>query len=420
MNLTKGLITSIIDNEAFNEAQRAGITKYFLDEDYIPVFNYVSKFYAEHKTTPSRDAVRYAFPNFEFAEHAEPLNFYLNELKESYRRSILETELEKAVNTYNKDSKEAEGILRNALTSLHVTSRSHKDVDASGTALDAIEEYQKRKENPGATGILSGWPKMDYQTLGFQPEEFCVGVGEKYMGKSWLLIWLAYKAALQGERVLFATKEMSAEQVMRRFRSIYAGVTFDKLRRGELNDKQEQQFKQKMGHLAESTTSFTVARAGVSNLQDLEIKGVEMDASIIFTDSVYLFDPEQNYRVQNKVQKLGDVSNRCKEIATNLGIPFVATVQAGRKKSKERIPTLDDIEWSNQFSQDADTCFFLERTDIDKELSRAQLYLLKSRDGNEDQFYIDTDFKGMKFNQNNDVMEPKVNVFEENDDIFSQ
>lgn len=420
MDLSLSLITKVIDDQAIREVNRSGITKDFIDQDYVPVWNYVQKFYSDHKGTPSREAVLRAFPSLEFVDAAEPLNYYISELQETHRRSILEDSLTEAVQAYNKDTKEAESILRSTLAALRGTTTSHKDINLAASALDAIAEYEKRKENPGATGILSGWSKMDYQTLGWQPEEFIVIVGEKYMGKSWIMIWLAYQAAKQGERVLFVTKEMAPDATQRRFNAVYSGVNFDKLRRGELDANQESKFKAGMEKMSNSNIQFVIARDGITTIEDIERKALEMDASIIFGDSIYLFDPSENYKVSNKVQRLGDISTKCKNVATNLSIPFIVTVQAGRKKSKERIPTLDDIEWSNAFSQDADTCFFLEKSEVDEELDRAQILLLKSRDGDKEHFFINVDKQNARFDQNNEAVEPKTNVFEEQDEgVFS-
>lgn len=420
MDSSRGLITRIIDEENLSKSTRSGITSDFLDPANSTVYGYIQRYFSQYKSVPTRDAVQKAFPNFEFADVKEPVEYFIDQLKETYRRRILEDKLDELSKVYIHDSNKAEELLRETLSTLQITQRSFQDVDAAKSAVERLQQYKLRKENPGATGILSGWPSLDYQTLGFQKEEFIVLVGEKYMGKSWSLIWLAHVAALNGERVLFITKEMSQDAVMRRWDSIYSHVCFDSLRRGELTDVEEKRYAKSIDELANSSIKFITARQGVNTVADIEHKASEVDATIVFGDSIYLFDADSNTRYSGEVNRRLAVSQKCKAIAQSMGVPFVVSLQAGRRKTRERIPNLDDIEWSNAFSQDADTVFFLNKEDVDKELKRAQMHLLKSRDGDTTAFFINQDFQTMDFSEREDEMAPTTEVFDEDEQaIFS-
>lgn len=417
MDIGGALVTKIVDEGRFNEVQRSGITEDFLDDDSAAILNYVKRHFGEYKSVPTRDAVKLSFPGFQFASSGEPLEFLIDVVKEQYRRSLFESSLERVAGVYGRDTKEAEQLLRDTLAQLNVTQKTFRDVDIAKSVTDRLEAYATRKENPGANGILSRWPAMDEQTLGFQPEEFAVLVGEKWMGKSWIMIWLAYQAMKQGERVLFLTKEMSQAQIARRFDAVFAHVCFDRLRKGTLTAIEESLMIERLTKLEESTNHLIIARQGVSTIDDIEAKAVETDATIIFADSVYLFPPNAKSGNQSEVAKRLEISHRCKEIASNLGVPFVVSVQAGRKKSKKPTkPDIDNIEWSNAFSQDAETVFFIQKDDLDREIGRAQIHLLKSRDGDLAEFYIEQDFETMEFNQRNEEMAPTTEVFDEDEE----
>lgn len=417
MDASRGLITKLCDEGKLNEVQRSGITTDFFDEESALVFRFIQRHFTDYKRVPSRDAVLKAFPNYDFANYTEPLEYFINEIKETFRRAVLEEKIGEIGSVYTGSTEKAEKILRETLSELQVTSKNFKDLNLAENALERFDLYEHRKDNPPEDGILSGWPKMDYQTLGWHPEEFIVLVGEKYVGKSWTMIWLAYKALLQGENVLFITKEMSSQAITRRFDSIYANVRFDALRRGELTETEEKRYREKMEELSNSNLNFTVAREGISTIEDIEAKAVETDATIIFGDSIYLFLPDSRTTFSGEVNKRLAVSQKCKDISRKLGIPFIVSVQAGRKKSKNQEPDLDDIEWSNAFSQDADTVFYVEKKDIDKELNRIHVHLLKSRDGDITKLYVDTNFEYMTFEERDDEEEPTTDIqFEDDED----
>ena len=401
MDIPRGLLTKLIDEDRLNDVIRSGVTPESLEnEECQSVFTFVARHYSEYKQVPSRTAVKNAFPNFEFAEYKEPLSYFIEEHKEIYRRKVLEDTLLAANRTYLTDTKQTEHALREGLKDLALTQRSFKDVDLAQSAAERIEAYNYRADNPGADGILTNWPKIDYLTLGFHAEEFIVLVGEKYIGKSWVTLWLAYQAMLQGERVLVVTKEMSQDAMARRFDSIYAGVKFDSLRRGELSDVEKTRYEAELTKLSNSSHRFTIARNGVDTIEEIQAKAIEVDATIVFIDSVYLFNPDgKSWGNQGEVQRRIAISQRCKNTAKTLGIPVVVSTQAGRKKNKSDGADLDRIEWSNAFSQDADTVLFLDKDDVDRELNRAWIHILKSRDGDIGSCAIHTDFEYMKFGE---------------------
>lgn len=420
MDISRGLVTKIVDEGRLNEALRSVKTS-FLDEESGPVYNYLQRHFSDYRQVPSREAVLRAFPNFQFSSPQEPLEYYIDAIREAHRYNVLDDKLNKIADVYTRDTKEAEALIRETLIELGEAGQHYQDIDVAKTAIDRIQLYDTRKANPGRNGIPTGWAALDNQTLGWQKGEFAVFVAEKYMGKSWGMIYMALEAALHGERVLFNTKEMTQDAIIRRLDSIYARVCFDSLRKGELTNVEENRYKQSLQELANKNFHFMVARQGVHTVEDIQQKAVETDATIIFADSVYLFQPDNRSRFAGETPRRMAVSQKCKAVAQDLGVPFIVSVQAGRKKTKDRVPSLDDIEWSNAFAQDGDTVFFLEKDELDRELRRAHLFVLKTRDGDVDEFFIHQDFQTMNFTQRSDTVEPTTEVFEDDDEgIFAE
>src|SRR4051812_17498877 len=136
MDLSRGLITKLIDEDRLNEVNRSGIDETFLhDAECEQVLSYIKRHYTEYKKVPSRNAVKQAFPNFDFATYNEPLEYFIDSIKETYRRAVLEEALLEANRSYSSSTKRAEETLRTALAGLAVTQRTFKDIDlAESTA----------------------------------------------------------------------------------------------------------------------------------------------------------------------------------------------------------------------------------------------------------------------------------------------
>lgn len=416
MDLARSLLTSLVDNDGLNLVKREGIDESFFDDtECKQVFGYIERHYSEFKKVPGRAAVKESFPNFNWVEYPEPLEFFVERLKESYRVSVLEEALIEINGNYNKDSKEAENRIRELLKELSVTQKSFKDLSIVDSAQSRKELYDERKSG-GVQGILSKWSKIDYETLGWHAGDFVVLVAPKWSGKSWVLVWLAYEAMRQGERVLFVTQEMTADEVADRFDAVYASVSYDGVRRAELSNIEEERFKGALDNLGTMVGegSVTIARHGIATIGDVEQKAIECDATIVMIDSVYLFNAtNEPTRGGNEVQRRMAISQSCKRMAQTLGVPVIVTTQTGRKASKTE-PSLDDIEWSNAFSQDANVVMSLVRNDIDEELHQGWIYLLKCRQGQKANAAINMDFNFMKFTEKLEVQsEPKMTILTE-------
>lgn len=419
MDIPRGLLTALIDSDRLNEVTREGITPEALgDNECSTVLHYIQKHYTEYKKVPSRDVIKLAFPNFDFTDYDQPLEFFIDTLKETKRTIILEEALLEANQTYRKDSHATEALLREALQELQITQKSFKDLDLQSNTDERWQAYLEKKNNPGATGILSGWDRIDYYTLGWQPEDFIVLVGEKYKGKSWLMLWLAYQAMQQGERVLFVTKEMSRRAMGQRFDSIYASIKFDSLRRGELSDQEEERYEKALLSFGKKKGegSITLVRHGVSTVADIEQKAVEVDATIVFADSVYLFDADANERSNNEADRRRRISQRCKHTAQTLGVPFIVSTQQGRPKGGKSVPDIDSVEWTNAFSQDADTLMMLAKNDVDKDMNRCWMHLVKCRDGDTTVSCVNMDFEYMRFDESATQAAPTYEIDIEDDD----
>ena len=79
MNYELRVINSLLNSGNYVEAVNEGIENVFIE--YRDIWNFVVQHYDEHKKTPSKDTVKHHYPDFEFINTPEPLNYYLIEAK---------------------------------------------------------------------------------------------------------------------------------------------------------------------------------------------------------------------------------------------------------------------------------------------------------------------------------------------------
>ena len=243
------------------------------------------------------------------------------------------------------------------------------------------------------TGTPSGFRDIDALTGGFQPGNLIIVAARPAMGKSALVANIAENVAVKrGLPVAFFSMEMSEVELAQRFIACRARLPGDKLRKGQVAQKEWPKVIRACQELEKAPLWFD--DSSDLGILDLRAKARRLHAkeqehgglALIVVDYMQLMrsdDPRAN-----RVEQVGQMSRGLKILARELDCPVLAISQLSRAPEQRSPPKpqLSDLRESGQIEQDADLVAFLYREDYyrdpeDEPDGLADVIVAKHRNG---------------------------------------
>jgi replicative DNA helicase len=285
--------------------------------------------------------------------------------------------------------------------------RRHKTdfVSMSSLAEESVERVSARKQaGGGIVGIPTPFHDLTRMLRGFQEEKLILIAGRPGMGKSAMLIAMAYEAAKRGRKVGILSLEMSKEDLYDRFAAIDSHLNANKIREGNLDDDEFDRFVASSAYLSE--LDIAIDDTFGCSLFDLKSKAKRFQETngmgILFVDYLQLMDADTPDS-DNEVQALSIISRGLKGIARDMHIPVVALAQLSREveKRQSKIPQMSDLRGSGALEQNADVVAFLYRDEeYNRETDRpgqADIIVAKNREGEKGVVVVGFDHATMHF-----------------------
>jgi replicative DNA helicase len=164
-------------------------------------------------------------------------------------------------------------------------------------------------------------------------------------------------------------------------------IDSQRLRRGALADQEWPIFMQAIGHLSETrifiddTPSITPMQLRTKCRRLYSEHGIDL----IMIDYLQLMQTE--YRSNNRVTEISEISRGLKGLARELDVPVVAAAQLSRavEQRQDKRPLLSDLRDSGSIEQDADVVMFIYRDEYYNEATDrpniAEVNVAKHRNG---------------------------------------
>ena len=248
---------------------------------------------------------------------------------------------------------------------------------------DAIGIAEKAFHRAGAVaGLTTGLRDLDKKTGGMHPSDLLILAGRPGMGKTALATKIAFGAAralMQEARahddesgqaqprgsVAIFSLEMSAEQLATRLLSEEARVSGERIRRGEIGQREFDRFIQVSRELAtlplhiDDTPAITLSAMRTRCRRLARTKGL----SLVVVDYLQLMRPSIGTRPESRVQEVSQITQGLKAIAKELAVPVLALSQLSRsvESREDKRPQLSDLRESGSIEQDADAVMFIYR-----------------------------------------------------------
>ena len=246
--------------------------------------------------------------------------------------------------------------------------------------IEAIKTAEKAfTRSGGVSGLSTGLRDLDQKTGGLHPSDLLIIAGRPGMGKTALATKICFGAAmslLQEARaigpdvvpkstVAIFSLEMSAKQLAGRLLSENARISGDRIRRGDIGQKDFDKFvkvSRDLGalplHIDDTPAiSMSALRSRCRRLK--RTKGLSM----VMVDYLQLMRPTVGTRPESRVLEISMITQGLKALAKELAVPVIALSQLSRavESREDKRPMLSDLRESGSIEQDADVVMFVYR-----------------------------------------------------------
>lgn len=279
--------------------------------------------------------------------------------------------------TSSEIAEEAEG----ALYGMGEAKASGGGFSTFGDALaGAVNMIADAFNNDGSVvGVSTGLIDLDRKLGGLHPSDLIILAGRPSMGKTALATNIAFNVArnyaweprpdgthktTRGGIIAFYSLEMSEEQLAIRILADAAGVSSDRLRKGEIDASEFGRVRAAAMEIAESplfiddTGGLTLAKLCARARRLKRTSGLDL---IIVDYLQLLSDPRKGG--DGRVQEVSQITMGLKALAKELSVPVIALSQLSRQveNREDKRPQLSDLRESGSIEQDADVVCFVYR-----------------------------------------------------------
>jgi replicative DNA helicase len=301
---------------------------------------------------------------------------YLETLQELYvRRELFKiTQSKNSESTTFNTSSDIKDIVLDLEKKLFDLSNFKKDnyefkdfATVTKSSLKIVEKAFKKKGK--YSGIVSGFEDLDNMLGGLQNSDLIILAGRPSMGKTALATNIAFNAAKyfsneeeKASAVMFSL-EMSAEQIGLRILAEQAKIPSDKLRKGDLNERDSLELSNAYQEIHQLNFFFDDSpNLTVSELRSkLRRYKNNYNIKLVLIDYLQLIKPEGNR--DNRVNELSEITRNLKQLAKEFDLPVISLSQLSRQVENrdDKRPLLSDLRESGSIEQDADVVMFIYR-----------------------------------------------------------
>ncbi len=253
-------------------------------------------------------------------------------------------------------------------------------VSLESALTDAIVTAERAWHRAGhVSGLSTGLRDLDKKTGGLHPSDLLILAGRPGMGKTALATKIAFGAArsllaearvtdpnaVPKASVAIFSLEMSAEQLATRLLAEEAKVSADRIRRGDINQKDFDRFVQVSREISsvplhiDDTPAITLSALRTRCRRLKRTKGL----GLVIVDYLQLMRPSAGTKPESRVLEISMITQGLKAIAKELAVPVLALSQLSRavESRDDKRPQLSDLRESGSIEQDADVVMFVYR-----------------------------------------------------------
>lgn len=251
--------------------------------------------------------------------------------------------------------------------------QSAPSASTSESGIEMAAELERAYFGERVPSVPTGIATLDQEMGGLYGGELVIAAGRPGMGKTALLLSIAYRAALAGHPVIFFSLEMRRKPLLQR---LACDIDYDRnanlpcllytrcrtpqrLGRGEI-----QRYAEAMIDLPPNLHIYDDGGMTAEKISAISRKHAQGSYRIglVVVDYLQKIAASDRYKGQ-RVQEVTETAGSLKTLAMNLDWPVVAGCQLNRavEGRTDKFPTLSDLRESGAIEQDADIVIGLYR-----------------------------------------------------------
>ena len=321
--------------------------EFFTADYYHEIFNMLIKYEEQFNKCMSPDTFKMQWPDFEYIELTEDVEWYGDELEADYLASRLQTITQTTEELRELDPKKAVLELEKELVKLrpYVVKSVSLGVDLYAHQSERAKILKSRRVLEGLSGVTTGFESIDELTSGTQRGEIELLVARPGNGKSLLLLWGAHMATLQGKRVSLISPEMTAFEMGLRLDSMKDHLSMMRLQSGRMNDDELAHYNDLSYNSPRGIQFYESFSRGRFTTADVASIVRNDQPDILMIDGLLFLEPVQESR--DTRTRLMHMMEELKDIVTDTGVPIRAAHQSNRnpdtqtsKKQRDGNPLL--------------------------------------------------------------------------------
>jgi replicative DNA helicase len=324
---------------------------YFEEADELAAFRYLRDHVTQYRAFPDANMFRRQ-TGITTLQVAQPLSFYLDQGRKRALYSALMDPFNEFRNAIERKDPDAFVAMAR-----EVIQRSASFVSASSefatlqAGLESVlQDYDDAHRTSGLRGIPTGWNYLNDITGGWFADDLISVIGRIGVGKTYMMLIMAYAAWNAGYNVLFVSMELGVTQLIRRLFGIHTKINPDLIRKGRLSSFMANQLQDHATGMVQNGIPFNVIAGGFKkSVETVQSVADATDPDIIFVDAGYLLKSSTKRKNSDgRRETISDTIEDLKRITIERRRPLVQSTQFNR--SAERVRTRDSQQNTNPTS----------------------------------------------------------------------
>lgn len=396
-------ISALISNDSVSDYLKFGPCAYLFDHaaNEKSQFEFFSDYVSKYGTIPTKETFEQETKS-KLPDAPEPAAYYKDKLYDRHVHRSLVIASEKAADAL-KDKKPQQALetIKSMVYELEVASVSETLYDFR-TAHDIIMQSINSKLSPTTQDEFDfGW---DTPIQGAGGDLISL-VGRPAVGKTFFTL----KGAIHAHKVqrkvpLVISMEMKPEKIFERLSAMYLNTPINWLKTGgfpTLHTNPKKKFSKALKELENDEVPFYVVDGNLTaTVDDISALCHQLKPDVVFVDGAYLLQIEGRY---SKFEKIGEIARGLKQrIASDHNIPCIASWQFNRESAKVKKTDkvgLEHIAGSDEIGQLSSIVLGLFQEDSAETVNARKIDILKGREGETGEFFINWDFVKMDFSE---------------------